>query len=244
MWASEGLDTSLVLADPSRNPGLYAITTDAAGERSFTYWRGDSAARAMFTCEGIDRALLKAATAELLGFSLITLAILEGGARRQIFALAREVRDRGGRVAFDGNYRPHLWSDSTLAIAMRDEAIACCDIGFPTLADETALSSASDAASVARHWSDLGCTEVVVKLGEEGCRLPDGEHVPPPTVLQPVDTSGAGDAFNGGYLAARLQGASVKEAARAGNALAGWCVMRRGAIPPADHGRPSTELLP
>ena len=43
-WAGEGLDTSLILADPSRRPGLYAISTDAAGERSFTYWRGESAA--------------------------------------------------------------------------------------------------------------------------------------------------------------------------------------------------------
>lgn len=42
-WAAEGLDTSLVLDNPSRNPGLYAITCDDMGERSFTYWRGESA---------------------------------------------------------------------------------------------------------------------------------------------------------------------------------------------------------
>jgi 2-dehydro-3-deoxygluconokinase len=53
-------------------------------------------------------------------------------------------------------------------------------------------------------------------------------------VLHPVDTSGAGDAFNGGYLAARMDGASVEDAVMAGHRLAGWCVMRSGAIPARD----------
>src|SRR5690606_32444569 len=51
-WTAEGLDCSLVLTHPGRNTGLYAITTDARGERSFTYWRSDSAAREMFATDG------------------------------------------------------------------------------------------------------------------------------------------------------------------------------------------------
>src|SRR5690606_4410263 len=72
-WTSEGLDTSLILTDPARNPDLYAITTDAVGERSFTYWRGESAARAMFSCDGIEAVLKQAETVDLLGLSLISL---------------------------------------------------------------------------------------------------------------------------------------------------------------------------
>ena len=49
LWAAEGLDTSLVLTHPTRSTGLYAINTDASGERSFSYWRDTSAAREMFT---------------------------------------------------------------------------------------------------------------------------------------------------------------------------------------------------
>ena len=45
-WQGEGLDTSLILTHPTRGSGLYAINTDERGERSFTYWRGESAARA------------------------------------------------------------------------------------------------------------------------------------------------------------------------------------------------------
>ena len=233
-WTAEGLDTALVLANPSRNPGLYAITCDDMGERSFSYWRGESAAKALFDCAGIEAALAHAESADLLAFSLISLAILPQGGRDALLALARKVRANGGTVAFDGNYRPRLWPDHATARATRDAAIAVASIGLPTLEDETMLSGESDAAAVAAHWQGLGCSETIVKLGAEGCRLPDGQIVPPSEVLRPVDTSGAGDAFNAGYLGARLRGQEPAQAANAGHALAGWTIMRRGAIPPGD----------
>ena len=233
-WATEGLDTSLVLEHPSRGTGLYAISTDDAGERSFTYWRDTSAAREMLALPGSHDALAIAAQADLVGFSLITLAILPPKARRALLAMARQVRARGGQVAFDGNYRPRMWSGAEEARAARDAAIACATIGLPTLEDETALSGEADGGAVASHWQGLGCAETVVKLGPGGCRLPDGTIVAPEAVLSPIDTSGAGDAFNASYLGARLNGADPKAAARAGHALAGWTIMRPGAIPSAE----------
>jgi 2-dehydro-3-deoxygluconokinase len=274
-WATEGIDTSLVLDHPTRSTGLYAISTDGMGERSFSYWRDTSAAREMFALPGIEFTLAAAESADLIVYSLITLAILPPEGRKQLFALCNRVRARGGKVAFDGNYRPRLWGSSEEARTTRDAAIACADIGLPTLEDEALLksspaggggersetegrreaplrgaipptaSAAPPSASppppplgeefVATHWRNLGCAETIVKLGAQGCRLPDGTTLPPPEILQPVDTSGAGDAFNGGYLAARMDGASVEDAAMAGHRLAGWCVLRRGAIPARDE---------
>jgi 2-dehydro-3-deoxygluconokinase len=233
-WVDEGLDTSLVFTHPSRSTGLYAITTDRAGERSFAYWRETSAAREVFALAGSAAARAVAAGADLLCFSLISLAILPPDGRDTLLSLAQTVRARGGKVAFDGNYRPRLWPDKEEARRARDTAIACADIGLPTLDDENLLSGVGDADAVARHWSGLGCAETIVKLGPLGCRLPDGTSATPPAVLVPVDTSGAGDAFNGGYLDARLRGESIAVAASLGHALAGWCVMRAGAIPPRD----------
>lgn len=233
-WQGEGLDTSLVLRHPARGAGLYAITTDAAGERSFTYWRGESAARELFACPGIEQACASAARADLLAFSLISLAILPEAGRARVIELARAVRAQGGRVAFDGNYRPRLWRDPAEARQWRDYAIAAADIGLPTLEDEVLLGSPDDPEAVRAHWQAQGCAEVVVKLGAAGCLLPDGTLVAPPHVLQPVDTSGAGDAFNAGYLAARLRRQDMAAAAQAGHALAGWTIMRPGAIPARD----------
>ncbi|MET0180551.1 MAG: sugar kinase [Novosphingobium sp.] len=233
-WTAEGLDTALVLTHPTRQPGLYAIVTDADGERSFTYWRETSAVRAMFALPAMVEAEAQAAAADLLLFSLITLAVLPPEGRERLLALARRVREAGGRVAFDGNYRPRLWASHADARDARDAALAVADIGLPTLEDETALSGETEAAAVAAHWSGCGCGETVVKLGAQGCRLPDGTVVAPEQVLAPVDTSGAGDAFNAGYLDARLRGAEIADAARAGHARAGWTIMRPGAIPPRD----------
>lgn len=237
-WAGEGLDTGLILTDPNRRPGLYAITTDAAGERSFTYWRGDSAARGMFDLPGAEAVLIRVAQADLICFSLITLAILPSAAQRRLLDVCRHARARGGRVAFDGNYRPSLWAGTGEAAAARDAAIACCDIGLPTLADEALLSGLRTGADVARHWSGLGAGEVVVKTGAAGCWLAGIGAVRTPGRLEPVDTSGAGDAFNAGYLAARLRGAGLRDAALAGHRLAGWVVMRPGAIPARDRDAP------
>lgn len=237
-WEGEGLDGSLILTHPTRQAGFYAISTDDAGEREFTYWRDSSAARAMFELKAAEAAMKAAAAADLLTFSLISLAILPSAGRERLIALAARARSKGARVAFDGNFRPLLWESRDAAQHWRDAAIAVSDIGLPTFEDEAALSDASSPAAVAAHWRDRGCAEVVVKQGSEGCLLPDGVHSPVPVRLTPLDTSGAGDAFNGGYLAARMRGAGIASAAAAGHALAGWAVMRRGAIPPRDEAAP------
>ncbi len=239
-WSAEGLDTSLVLTSTDRGPGLYAIRTDDAGERSFHYWRESSAARQMFDVAGSEAAIASAGEAGLLLFSLITLAILTPAARQRLLSIARDVRSSGGLVAFDSNYRPALWRSAAEARQVRDEAIACCDIGLPTLADEQALSDAADPQSVAEYWSASGVREVVVKLGQGGCYIA-GETVPTPAAAEPVDTSGAGDAFNAGYLAARLLGRDCRDAAISGHRLAGWVIARRGAIPPRDVEAPYEE---
>lgn len=233
-WADEGLDTTMVLTDPTRSAGLYAIATDPQGERSFAYWRSDSAARQLFACDGIDALLERAVEADLIAFSLISLAIIPTEGREQLLQLARTARARGAMVAFDGNYRARLWESPAEARAARDSAIACATIGLPTLEDEIALGGTASLAHVAAHWRDLGCPETVVKLGAQGCLLPDGTTLAPEARLSPVDTSGAGDAFNAGYLAARLSGATFTQAAHRGHRLAGWTIMRRGAIPPRD----------
>lgn len=237
-WAAEGLDCSLLLTDPARSTGLYSISLDGQGERTFSYWRSDSAARQMFALEGSKALVKELGAAEVLAFSLISLAILPVQGRYVLLDAARKVRANGGRVVFDGNYRPRLWSSLQEAVHLRDLAIGCATIGLPTLEDEVALGLPDDPQAVAAHWQALGCAETVVKLGAQGCLLPDGTLVPPPQVLQPVDTSGAGDAFNAGYLSARLAGASPHDAALQGHRLAGWCVMRPGAIPPRDGAAP------
>jgi 2-dehydro-3-deoxygluconokinase len=236
-WQAEGVDVSCVLSDPERFPGLYAISTDEHGERTFSYWRGESAARRLFEVEGIAAVIEKTAKAELLYFSLISLAVLPESGRAAVFDLCERVRANGGRVAFDSNYRPRLWSEVSAAQTALREAAARADIGLPTLGDEELLFGNTDAAGVAAHWHGLGTGEVVVKQGADGCLVShEGSQqlVPALRDVKVVDTSGAGDAFNAGYLGARLRGEAPEDAARAGHELAAWVVSRPGAIPAED----------
>jgi 2-dehydro-3-deoxygluconokinase len=241
-WQAEGLDTSLTLTHPGRHCGLYAISTDGHGERSFTYWREASAAREMFALPGSETAAVEAERADMLYFSLITLAILPPEGRERLLGVTQRVRENGGLVAFDSNYRARLWASSAEAIAARDQAIAGTDIGLPTLSDEIELCTSDPAA----HWRALGCGEVIVKLGAEGCSIGEVIH-PPPGRLRVIDSSGAGDAFNAGYLAARLTHSKPADAALEGQRLAAWTLTRRGAIPPRDEAAPykvSSTALP
>lgn len=242
-WQGEGLDLSLVARHPSRTVGHYRIAVDRAGERSFSYDRSNSAAREMFALDGFADAILAEPLARAFFFSLISLAILSDTGRDALMKLARDMRSRGVAIAYDGNFRPALWESSRAAQRWHNAAVALADFGFPTLEDEALMGSeADDPQAVAARWGRLGCGEVVVKAGAQGCLLPDGTMLPPPQIIAPVDTSGAGDAFNAGYLAARLRGASALEAGAAGHRLAGWAIMRSGAIPPKDDRAPHRYL--
>jgi 2-dehydro-3-deoxygluconokinase len=87
LWRQEGLGTELIARLAGRLPGLYTIRTDERGERSFTYWRGQSAARDLLR-DGRERTLKKRLRGhDLLYLSGITLSILDGGQRRALFEI-------------------------------------------------------------------------------------------------------------------------------------------------------------
>lgn len=242
-WASQGVDTSFVFRHPTRSPGIYAIHLDERGERSFLTWRDQSAAREMFALPGMQAALDEACRARLLYFSLISLAILPQEGRARLLQLAAGARARGNHVAYDSNFRRNLWPDLAQARAMSEAAIRTATIGLPTDIDERHIYvSASTEREIASRWIAQGCQEVVVKVGERGCLLVDarcdGEVMPPPLVARVVDTSGAGDAFNAGYLGARLRLAHGKPAVERGQRLAQWVIGRMGALPAIDAEAP------
>ena len=230
-WQAQGLDLSLLASDAERQCGIYFIHLDARGERSFTYWRRDSAARHML--ELIDASALSAAAdeADLVYLSMITLAILSATDRVRLADLVTQARRAGALFAFDTNYRPALWDGIEDARHWHALFAGLADIALPTLEDEIALGLGADPAEILAAWRALGCTQVALKLGAEGAMLPNGMIVAPERAIAPVDTSGAGDAFNAAYLSARLNGRDALQSAREGNRLAGRVIEETGAIP-------------
>jgi 2-dehydro-3-deoxygluconokinase len=237
-WQREGIDVSLVLTDAARLPGLYAIRNDEDGERHFYYWRERSAARRLFTLPGIDAAVQRACRADQLYLSGITLSLFDEPERARLLEIARAVRAHGGQVIFDPNYRPACWRDAGAARAAIAALAPMVSMALPTFADESVLYGDAAPEHCAQRWQHWGANEVVVKLGPQGCLVATGERCDLVPVIKPVtaiDATGAGDAFNAAYLAARLADHTPHEAARAAHRLAAQVIQHPGAILPAGH---------
>jgi 2-dehydro-3-deoxygluconokinase len=233
-WEAEGLDTALVDRLEGFAPGLYLIRTDDAGERSFTYWRSASPARQLLADdEHAERVAAGLADVEWVFLSGISLSLLDDAAHDRLLALLDVL---GTSVAFDTNYRPAGWESEAVARRRMDDVLARTALALPTFDDERILHGDADATATARRLQGLGVPEAAIKLGPAGALLLcDGEleHVEAQPGVEVVDTTGAGDAFDAGYLHSRIAGLAPAQAAREGARLAAAVLGVRGAILPA-----------
>jgi 2-dehydro-3-deoxygluconokinase len=228
--AGEGIETEHIARLPGRTPGLYVIDA-AGGERRVSYWRETSAARSLAD----DPEALEAAisSAHALFFSGITLAILASDARGQLLSALDRAKARGATVAFDSKLRPDLWPDRGTLRAVIRAAARVSTVALPTVPEEAALFGEKGAEEVAERYLQDGCPEVIVRAGPEPALVAwkgGRARIAPERRLRPVDSTGAGDSFNGTYLAARVTGAKPDDAALRAHAAAADAMERLGAL--------------
>ena len=230
---SEGIDTNQISTNPERNIGVYAVSTDASGERSFSYWRARSAARRMFTDHDDVRALPNSRIVYLSG---ITLAILQPASRQALMNELRILSESGqSLIAFDSNYRAQLWESTDAAQSCVSAMWDIADIALPSIDDEIALFDEPNEDAVISRFLKNKWEACAIKRGARGPVSPYLEPCAHPkfkTADIVVDTTAAGDSFNGAYLAAKIQGQSEVECMLAGHNLASRVVSASGAIVP------------
>ncbi len=229
----EFLDVSGIAQDQEKQIGIYAVSTDQAGERSFSYWRDDSAARRLFGETSEPKTLPSARVTYLSG---ITLAILSEQARQWLIDHLAELSSTGKTlVAFDSNYRPRLWEDKATAQNMMRAMWNIADIALPSIDDEMDLYGDETEDAVIARFAKRCWQACAIKRGERGPvspTLPPEQHPSFPAAPSVVDTTAAGDSFNGGYLAALLAGEDEARCLTAGHKLASTVVGFPGAITP------------
>lgn len=234
MFEQENIDTQWVFQHEDKAPGLYLVETDAAGERSFTYWRNDSAARKVVSFLN-DDVVKQLADGDMFFFSGISLAVVEESARELLWQKLEYLKHAGVTLVFDPNYRARLWPDSQEAKRQFDCALQLSDIILPGVEDLTALYGIKSSHEVMTLCQQYQLAEVVVKNGPASVLTYDGEtmqsHDIAP-VRHVVDTTSAGDAFNGVYLGVRLSGRSIAEAVRLAAKAAATVIQHPGAIAP------------
>lgn len=233
LMRAEGLNVDFVRSDPRRQIGIYAIQNDKDGERHFHYWREASAARQLFATDNSPEAQA-IAQADLIYLSGITLAILSPAARNRLFAALEARRSAGGLFAFDSNMRPALWENASTAKSETQSFWQITDIALPTFEDEAALFGDSTPRDVVTRLRGLGIANGAVKHGANGhVALSDkGEVLTFEPAARVIDTTGAGDSFNGAYLAGIAQNLPETENLLASHRLAARVVGHKGAILP------------
>ncbi len=237
---AESINTAHVERSDKRLIGLYSITTDEAGERTFNYWRDRSAARTLFqSSSDLDFSALSGA--EMVYLSAISLAILPANVRMEFLKeLDRLRKDTDLTVVFDSNYRPILWESQEEAQRVVAATYKITDIALPSIDDEQMLFDDVDEAAVLKRLMSYGIKRGALKRGEEGPLSLSSEIDPTmreidlndTSPVQVIDTTAAGDSFNAGYLSAVLSGHDEQAAMRAGHACSTRVIGHRGAIIP------------
>jgi 2-dehydro-3-deoxygluconokinase len=241
-WADEGIDVSHAPLSPGDN-GVYFISVTESGEREFSYRRAGSPA-SQLSASDVDEAYI--ASSHMLLLSGITQA-LSASMRRATLAAAQMARRHGVQVAFDPNYRPRLWASQgglPAARAALRELVPFVDWLLPShpadtvlLNDNAASLSSEDFAGAAQALNEFAalCPQVALKLGPRGCWLRTANtntHVDGVPADEVLDTTGAGDLWNGSFLMALREGQAPAAAALSAHKLAARKLAYRGAIPP------------
>lgn len=228
LWEREGIDISGVVRKPGGRTGVYFISRDPA-HSAFTYYRAGSPASLMGPGD-VPVDLVRSTRA--LHVSGITQAISTSSCDAAFHAM-RVAKEAGRLVSYDPNHRPALWATDR-ARAIVAASVEICDVVLPNLEEGRLLAGTEDPSEVLDWFVRRGPDIVALTMGADGVLVHhqgDTEHVPAYRV-EPVDSTGAGDTFDGAFLARLLDGAAPMAAARYAVVAAALATQGPGAVDP------------
>jgi 2-dehydro-3-deoxygluconokinase len=228
LWAREGVDASRVIVNGAAHTGIYFVTHGAEGHE-FSYLRAGSAASRLTEAD-IPADYIGAA--RVLHASGISQAI-SSSAADAVFAAIDIARRAKVLVAYDTNLRLKLWP-LTRARAVIHEAMSRVDIALPGLDDARQLTGLTAPEAICDFYLKLGAKIVALTLGRDGALIATAarrERIAA-IAVEAVDATGAGDTFDGAFLAEYLNGSDPFAAARFATVAAALSTLGYGAIAP------------
>ncbi|MDU0353902.1 sugar kinase [Paraglaciecola aquimarina] len=232
---NEGLNNQFVFTDNERALGIYLVQTDEQGERSFVYWRENSAARHVMqhvTQNVIDQL----STADLFFFSGISLAVIVPEQRAVFWDMLKQLKQAGVKIVFDPNYRARLWRSEDEAKVEFEQACVLSNLLLPGIEDFSQLYQLTTAEQIVEFCKPFQIEEMIIKHGAESLYIVEQEHIEEVKITpstKVIDTTSAGDSFNGVYLGASLAGYEARRAVELASAAASCVIQHPGAIAPA-----------
>lgn len=226
-----GIGTQHISRIAGGTPGLYLINLKD-GERTFSYWRSTSAARQLAADADHLRETIDAA--DIVYFSGITLAILATPIAVDTFlAELRRAKASGKQVVFDPNIRPRLWANREIMLETITNGARAATLVMPSFDDEAGNFGDTDVEATIARYRALGVANIVVKDGAKGATLDFGgerSHAPAEQAVKVVDTTSAGDSFNGAFLSRFVTGSTPEEAATFAAKAAATVIGHHGAL--------------
>ena len=228
------VDTTHVKKVSGSTIGLYLISL-VNGERTFSYWRNNSAATLLGqNINDVEHAVKKQ---DMIYFSGITLAILDPSSRNNLFSCLKSARRAGKKIAFDPNLRPKLWSDKKEMCDVIMAGANLSDIILPSFDDESTWFSDANPMATLKRYQKVGAEIVVVKNAGEPVSFISNQGIgthPVQSIGTVVDSTAAGDSFNSEILVGVLRKIPLSEAISNGANLAKKVIMGHGALIKSD----------
>jgi 2-dehydro-3-deoxygluconokinase len=225
--------------DPDAPTGIYFVTHGASGHE-FSYLRAGSAASRM---RPADLALDVIRASKVLHVSGISQAI-SASACDSCFAAIDAARGAGVKISYDTNLRLKLWPLSRARAIIR-ATLALADWALPSLDDAELLYGRDEPEAILDACHQDGARLVVLRCGAGGCVVSDGrrrERIAGHRV-DVVDATGAGDCFDGAFVARLVAGDDAFAAARYANAAAALKTLGYGAVAPLPRHAQVMALL-
>ena len=229
---SSGVSCSNIPRIKNGVPGLYRIHLDGA-ERSFSYWRDTSAAK-QFMKEP-ELLWAQVAKADIVYLSGITMAILPDNDAEALLSGLRSALKPGAIVAFDPNIRPRLWENETRMKDVISRTAAISDLVLPSFEDEQVTFNDKTPMATAQRYQSLGVKQIVVKNAENDTLFVEGDrtkYFPIQQVEGVIDTTAAGDSFNGAYFAEYMDSGDISKSITRAQRCAGTVICNKGALIP------------
>jgi len=220
--AARGVDVTPVIVDPAIKTGITVSLSTAADRALLTY----SGSIAALTAERVDRALLDQARHVHIGSYF-----LQDGLREGLPGLLAEAHGCGLTVSLDTGFDPRETWDGGL-----QDTLAQVDVFVPNEVEAPAISGAANPeAALAALAEQVGV--VAVKLGAKGAIAQQGLETvrAEPPAVDAVDTTGAGDSFDAGFVYGFLAGWPLERVLR----LACACGALATRVPGGTNGQPT-----
>jgi sugar/nucleoside kinase (ribokinase family) len=214
-----GISVSGIKRDQDRSTSSCIVLTHPDGERSFIYSHG---ANAHLGAADLDRTLLDDCKIFHVGSALV----LPGFDGEQAGVLLKEVQQRGCLTVVDT-----AWDNEGKWMQLIAPYLPYTDYFLPSFNEARELSQTEEPAGMAQYFLERGVRQVGIKLGSQGSYLANSEisfELPPYRVTS-LDSTGAGDAFVAGFIAALLRGWDLKRSGDFANAVGALATTGLGA---------------